>query len=287
MRINQQSKYRDGWSLKERDPQIIESFMPYWGWFYQYYFRVQTEGWHHIPPQEPVLIVGSHNGGLASPDMIMMMYDWFRYFGTQRLVYGLMHPHVWKVYPDLARLAAKTGAVVAHPKMAIAALRQGASILVYPGGAQDVFRPHAQRGQINFAGRKGFIKIALKHHIPIVPAISTGAHDTLIVLADFYPQVKQFLQNFNLPWLFNVDPEVFPIYLGLPWGIGIGPLPNFPLPVPIRTRVCVPIVFEHYGEEAASDRNYINACYQLVVERMQQELNQLINETSDYDRSNY
>jgi 1-acyl-sn-glycerol-3-phosphate acyltransferase len=265
----------EGWSLDERDPQTINSLMPYWEWFYQHYFRVKTDGWEHIPVDRKVLIVGSHNGGLASPDMIMMMYDWFRHFGSERLVYGLMHPFVWKINPQLARLAVKTGAIVAHPKMAISAFQRGASVLVYPGGAQDVFRPHDQRTKIHLAGRKGFIKLALREKVPIVPAISYGAHDTLIVLADFYEQAKQ-LHQWGIPWLLNLDPQVFPIYLGLPWIIAIGPLPNFPLPVQIYTRICAPIVFDRYGRDAAGDRDYVEKCYHLVSAKMQGELDRLV-----------
>lgn len=267
----------DGWSLEARDPQVIESLMPKWEWFYRYYFRVQTDGWHHIPPECKVLLVGSHNGGMASPDMFMMMYDWFCRFGTKRLAYGLMHPHIWKVNPDVAGLAQKCGAVVAHPKMAIAAFNKDASVLVYPGGAQDVFRPHSQRHQINFAGRKGFIKLALREEVPIIPAISLGAHDTLFVLGDCYEQAKQ-LHQWGMPWLFDLDPEVFPIYLGLPWGVALGPLPNLPLPVQIHTRICAPITFERYGKKAASDRAYIDSCYERVVAQMQQELDRLVEE---------
>lgn len=221
-----------------------------------------------------MLVVGSHNGGLAAPDMFMLMYDWFRRFGTERLLYGLMHPKVWRVFPAIAARAAQCGALQAHPKMAIAALRQNAAVAVYPGGAQDVFRPHAQRDRIHFAGRKGFIKLALREAAPIVPVVSTGAHDTLIVLGDCYQQAQQ-LHQWGMPWLFNTDPEVFPIYLGLPWLLGIGPLPNFPLPIPIHTRVCPPIVFERYGREAASDRDYVDACYERVVCQMQKALDEI------------
>lgn len=275
--IKQEKVFLDGWSLEARDPKVIESLMPKWEWFYRYYFRVQTDGWHHIPKEDKVLLVGSHNGGMASPDMFMMMYDWFCRFGTDRLAYGLMHPNIWKVNQDVAGLAQKCGAVVAHPKMAIAAFKKGASVLVYPGGAQDVFRLHSQRHQINFAGRKGFIKLALREEVPIVPAISLGAHDTLFVLGDCYEQAKQ-LHQWGMPWLLNLDPEVFPIYLGLPWGIALGPLPNFPLPVQIRTRICAPILFDRYGKKAANDRVYIDACYAKVVAQMQQELDRLVEE---------
>lgn len=269
------NKAYQGWSLDERDPRVIQSLMPAWEWLYKYYFRVKTDGWHHIPPDKPVLIVGSHNGGLAAPDMVMMMVDWFRCFGVFRPIYGLMHPTVWKVNPQLAKLAVKTGAIQAHPKMAIAALQKGASVLVYPGGAQDVFRPHRQRDKIELAGRKGFIKLALREKVPIIPVISKGAHDSLIVVADCYQQAKQ-LHEWGMPWLYNVDPEVFPIYLGLPWIVALGPLPNLPLPVPIHTRVCAPIIFDRYGKEAERDRAYVDACYHTVVEQMQQALDQLI-----------
>ncbi len=274
---NKGKNKREGWSLNQRDPQVIKSLMPLWQWFYRYYFRVKSDGWHHIP-SEQILLVGSHNGGLATPDMFMTMYDWFRYFGTQRLIYGLMHRHVWKINPDMADLAVKTGAIVAHPKMAIAAFEKGASVLVYPGGGSDVFRPHRDRYKINFAGRRGFIKLALRQKVPIVPIISTGAHDTLFVLDDFYPLVKQ-LHEWGLPWFLDLDPEVFPIYLGLPWGLAIGPLPNFPLPAQINLRICPPIVFPRYGRELIKDSSYVDECYDQVYTQMQQELDRLKEET--------
>ncbi len=119
--------------------------LPLWEWLYRYYFRVQSDGWQNVPASGKMLVVGSHNGGLATPDMFMFLYEWFRRYGTERLAYGLMHPTVWKVSPDLASMAVQCGAVKAHPKMAIAALRKNAPVLVYPGGAQDTFRPYHLR----------------------------------------------------------------------------------------------------------------------------------------------
>jgi 1-acyl-sn-glycerol-3-phosphate acyltransferase len=270
-------KHRSGWSLDQRDPKVIESLMPYWEWFYKHYFRVQSDGWEHIPPQGQFLFVGSHNGGLAAPDMVMTIYDWYRHFGSQRLVYGLMHPKVWLMNPAMADLAQKVGAISANPHMAIAAFHRGASVLVYPGGPQDVFRPHNQRNKIHFAERRGFIKLALRQEVPIIPIISYGAHDTLLVLTDCYEAAK-FLHELGLPWLLDLDPEIFPIYLGLPWIVSLGPLPNFPLPAPIHLRVCPPIIFESYGRQKSRDRFYVDQCYQQVITEMQQALDQLVKE---------
>lgn len=270
----------DGWSLDDRNPQVIEQLLPFFSWFYRYYFRVQTDGWEHIPAQGKLLLIGSHNGGLAAPDLVMTAYDWFQRFGAERPTYALMDPKIWKVFPGLARLATQVGAIHPHPHMAIAALRRNATVLIYPGGSQDVFRPHSLRHTIHFGGHQGFIKLALQEEVPIVPVISDGAHSTLIVLADLYPLLK-FLHQQGMPWLFGVDPEVFPIYLGLPWGVAIGPLPNIPLPVAIHTRICPPIVFERYGHDAAHDREYVHDCYQQVCNSMQAELDRLVQEKAD------
>jgi 1-acyl-sn-glycerol-3-phosphate acyltransferase len=270
-------KTKPGWSLDKRDRNFIQSLMPFWEFLYRYYFRVQTSGWEHIPANEKVLFVGTHSGGMASPDMYMMIYDWFSRFGAERPIYGLMHPKAWLISPQLTEFAAKTGAIIAHPKMAAAALRRDASLLVYPGGGQDLFRPHSMSNQIHFAGRQAFIKLALRENVPIIPLISTGSHDTFFVITDLYPLLQQ-LHEWGMPWLMGIDPEVFPIYLGLPWGLSIGALPNIPLPVTIHTRVCEAIVFDRYGSKAAMDRSYVNDCYELVVTKMQQELDILVQE---------
>ncbi len=266
-----------GWSLDDRNPQIIEQLMPFFSWVYRDYFRVQTDGWEHIPKTEKVLLIGSHNGGLAAPDTVMMTYDWFRQFGTERLAYALMEPKIWQALPGLARLATQVGTIQPHPDLIRAALRRGAAVLIYPGGTKDVFRLHSLRNKIYFHGHKGFIKLALLEEVPIIPFISHGAHSTLIVLADIYPQLQQ-LHKLGIPWLWGFDPGVFPIYLGLPWVVGVGPLPNIPLPIKLHTRVCPAIVFERYGEEAARDRQYVAQCYDRVCQQMQQELDRLVQE---------
>lgn len=265
-----------GLSLDDRDPRVIEQFLPLFEWIYQDYFQVQTDGWEQIPEGQ-VLLVGSHNGGLATPDTLMMTYDWFRHFGTERVVYGLMDPRMWQAMPPVARLAAQVGAIQAEPHITIKALKSGASLVIYPGGAKDVFRPYTQRHQICFNGQQGFIKLALEHKIPIVPLISYGAHSTLIVLAEIHDQLEAIAGG-NFPWPFGFDPAVFPIYLGLPWGLAIGPLPNIPLPRPIHTRVCPPIWFDRYGQAAAHDRDYVQACFRQVKDQMQTALDGLLAE---------
>ena len=257
-----------------RDPHLIRELMPLWGWFYRHYFRVQSSGWEHVPATGQLLLVGSHNGGLATPDLPMFLYDWFRRFGYGRQVYGLTHAKAWQTHGAMAQLAERVGAIPFHARNALAVLDQGHSLLVYPGGGNDAFRPHRERGRIRFGGRTGFIRLALWHSLPVVPLIAWGSHDTLVVLEDCYGLMER-LHRLGLPWLTGIDPEVFPVYLGLPWGLALGPLPNIPLPVRIHTRVCAPIHFERSGYAASRDRDYVQACYQRVVVAMQSELDAL------------
>ncbi|MFM9159020.1 MAG: glycerol acyltransferase, partial [Dolichospermum sp.] len=94
LKLQHLQKTNTGWSLDQRDPKFIESMMPILGLLYNLYFRVRTSGWENVP-DEKILVVGSHNGGLASPDTSMMLYDWYRRFGVVRQRYLLMHPKVW------------------------------------------------------------------------------------------------------------------------------------------------------------------------------------------------
>ncbi|WP_071515594.1 1-acyl-sn-glycerol-3-phosphate acyltransferase [Geitlerinema sp. PCC 9228] len=268
------STYQPESLLDKRDPEMIQSMLPFWEFLYHLYFRVETDGWHHIPERGSVLFVGSHNGGLAAPDMHMFLVDWYRRFGVQRNAYGLMQREVL-TSPDAAASAARMGALPAEPRIAAAALRRGAPVLVYPGGIDDVFRPYSQRHRIELAGRKGFIKLALRENVPIIPLVSLGAHETLMVLTDC-KDLMGVLRQQGLIDASTPITRVFPIYLGLPWGLAAGAAPNIPLPRKIYTRVCSPIDFERSGRKAARDRKYVDACYEQVRQHMQAALDDLV-----------
>lgn len=49
------------------------------------------------------------------------------------------------------------------------ALERDAALLVYPGGDHETFRPSWESEEVDFAERTGFIKLALKHDVSIVP----------------------------------------------------------------------------------------------------------------------
>lgn len=268
------SAYSPDAILDKRDPELLQSLLPFLQLLYHLYFRVETDGWHYVPEKGRFLLVGSHNGGLVAPDLYMFLVDWLCRFGSHRSIYGLMQPEAF-TSSETVSSAARMGAIPATVKFATAALARDAPVLVYPGGVDDVFRPYSKRHQIELAGRKGFIKLALRENLPIIPLVSVGAHETLIILTDC-KDLMQFLRQQGIVDTSNPLNRVFPIYLGLPWGLGIGISPNLPLPSKIYTRVCSPIHFERSGRKAARDRAYVDVCYEQVRQHMQAALDDLV-----------
>ena len=74
------------------------------------------------------------------------------------------------------------------------------------------------------------------------------------MLTDLYDQVRQLHEAGLTLAFWAIDPEVFPIYLGLPWGLGVGPVPKYSIAgIYAYSSGQSPIRFEHYGEEASKE----------------------------------
>ena len=115
----------------------------------------------------------------------------------------------------------------------------------------------------------------MEFDLPLLPVVSWGSHDTLLILEDLYPLARALQRRGWLRWPLGIDPEVLPLYVGLPWGLMLGPIPNLPLPAPIRLSIGGPIRFERRGEGASRDRGYVQACYRQVETTMQRQLDAL------------
>ena len=253
-----------------RDPDFIErnlGLLERWA----SYFNPEVRGLDQLPKHGPFLIVGNHSGGATPPDMPVLMTAWWRQRGVEEPVYGLFHSAFMGV-PRVGDVMRKAGGIEAAPDAAEAALRAGGSVLVYPGGDHEAFRPWTDRHQIDFNGRTGFIKLALRTGVPIVPATSCGAHNSVMVLSRGDRLVRL------LPHLRMMRVKVMPIMLGLPWGVSFG-LPTLPLPARVVTQVG-PVVDlpRRFGPEVADDEATVQAIYDEVTTLMQRTMDGLVAE---------
>src|SRR3954463_5204571 len=160
----------------ERDPDYIPEPLPGIWLLASLYFRGEVRGLGNVPEEGPVLLVGNHSGGNLTPDTGVFTLAFSAYFGVERPFYQLAHNLVLSM-PGLSFLR-KYGTVAASHENARKALESGAALLVYPGGDYEVHRPFWERHRVDFAGRKGFIRLALEHGVPIVPVVAVGGQET-------------------------------------------------------------------------------------------------------------
>src|SRR5690348_1449706 len=197
--------------LDERDPDYIRESLPRLWLLASLWFRGEVRGLGNIPEEGPVLLVGNHSGGNLTPDTTVFTLAFCAYFGVERAFFQLAHNLVLSM-PGLGFLR-KYGTVAASPENAEEALASGAALLVYPGGDYEVHRPTWESGRVDFGGRKGFIREALKHDTPIVPVVSIGGQETALFLSRGETLAKALL----LDKLFRL--KVLPISLAVPWGL--------------------------------------------------------------------
>lgn len=253
--------------LERRDPQAISAFMATFGPLIDAWFATEVRGLEHIP-DGPALLVGTHNGGLMTPDMWGLMLAGWRHFGPELPAYGLAHDQVMR-FPPSGRAMGLLGAVPARPGIADRLLSRGARVLVYPGGDVDAFKPWSERHVVKFAGRTGFIRLALRQRVPIVPVVSVGAHETLRILTDG----RSAARALGLKRWLRI--EVLPVFLCLPFGLGVGPIESH-LPAPSRVRIQVlPPLWLSEPPDAADDALRVGELAEAVRGTMQQALDAL------------
>ena len=254
-----------------RDPAFLHSVRPllerYVAWF-----RPEVRGFERLPAHGPLLVVGNHSGGQMPPDIPVLLTAWWRERGEAEPIYALFHSFFLSL-PGVAPIMAKAGAIEAGPGAAEEVLRSGAILLDYPGGDHEVFRTWRDRNRIDFGNRLGFVRLALRTQVPVVPAVSVGAHETLVVLT----RGERLAGWLHYDKLFRV--KVMPVVLGPPFGVVPGGIPTFPLPAKITVELLAPIDWStRYGPEAASDDDVVRACFNEITHTMQTALDRLAGE---------
>ena len=250
--------------LDERDPDYIRESLPGLWLLSSLYFRGEVRGLGNIPEEGPVLLVGNHSGGNLTPDTTVLTLAFHAYFGVERPFYQLAHNLVLSM-PGLSFLR-KFGTVAASPANAEKALRSGAALLVYPGGDYEVHRPSWHSHRVEFAGRRGFIRLALEHDVPIVPVVSIGGQETALFLS----RGETLSRLLGLDRLLRL--KVLPISIAPPWGLNVGDmLGHVPLPAKITIEALPPIdLRREFGPEPDLDEVYDD-----VIADMQRTLDEL------------
>jgi 1-acyl-sn-glycerol-3-phosphate acyltransferase len=198
-----------------------------------YWFRMEIEGWEHIPPP-PNLLIGIHSGAPFMWDAWTVGIQWWRRFGSERPLHGTAHDALMAA-PLIGTYFRKMGVLPAAPDSMATALAGGRDVALWPGGEIDSLRPWTQRDRAVLGGRKGFVRLAIRAGVPILPLSTVGGPDSKPVLTSGR-RIASALQLDRIARL-----KLFPIALQLPWGISPALLPEIPLPTKIRTAFQEPV----------------------------------------------
>jgi len=213
----------DEWGRSERTRALARAlYEP----VYSKWFRAEWEGLEKIPTEGGALLVANHAGAIPS-DAPVIMHGIEKELG--RPVYGLAD-YFFRTVPVVGTLWARAGGVSARPGNAYRLLRQQHQlVLVFPEGTKGPSKSFTDRYRLRRFGRGGFVEIAMRAGVPVIPIAVVGSEEAMPVLLRL-PAVSRAL---GVPY--------FPITANL---LAFGPLGMvLPFPAKFKLRVLDPITF--------------------------------------------
>lgn len=249
----------------QRDPALIRALLPLLSVIRDYYFRSEFEGVEHIPADGRFIAVANHNGGPILPDTWVMLSWWWEHFGPDFPAYALVHDAALDV-PILGDYLVRLGALRATRKSAESILEQGGTLLIYPGGVLDCLKSFWRRNVIDFHGRTGFVELAIRYGIPILPVVNAGGHEVYFTLWSS-ERIARWTGFGKVTGVNTV-----PINVGLPWGVwATGFVPYVPLPAKFHFKIGKPIDLGHDPDIGAKP-HVVRRAYGRVTNAMQRQL---------------
>ena len=236
------------------DEQLAREFLlPLLRPLYEKYFRVQTLGLNRVPSEGAALLVANHSGAIPI-DAVMVQYAIATEHPATRVVRNIGADLVWAA-PFISHLARKTGSAVACDEDALALLERDQLVAVFPEGYKGTGKGWSERYRMQRFGRGGFIEVALRARVPIVPVAIVGAEEAFPMVAN----AKTLASLLRFPY-FPITPT-FPL---------LGPLGLLPLPSRWVIEFGEPIPMDDYPEDAADDKMFVFDLTDSIRDRIQQ-----------------
>jgi len=214
----------DEWGRSERTRALTRTlYEP----IYSRWFRTEWEGLEKVPTDGGALLVANHAGAIPS-DAPVIMHGIEK--ELERPVYG-MADYFFRTVPVVGTLWARAGGVSARPANAYRLLKEQQQLaLVFPEGTKGPSKSFTDRYQLRRFGRGGFVEIAMRAGVPVVPIAVVGSEEAMPILLRL-PSVAKALRVPYVPVTANV------LVMG-PLGVVL------PFPVKFKLRVLDPVRFD-------------------------------------------
>jgi 1-acyl-sn-glycerol-3-phosphate acyltransferase len=222
---------------------------------YDKWFRVEWEDFDNIPAEGGALLVANHAAAVPS-DAPAIMHGIETEMG--RAVYGLAD-HYFKSLPVVGTLWARNGGVVAQPDNAYRLLReQGQLVLVFPEGTKGPAKTYQERYRLRRFGRGGFVEIAMRAGVPIIPIAVVGAEESMPTVA----RVPALAKLLGTPY--------FPITANM---LAFGPLGAVAyFPSKFKLRVLPPVTFDEPPDQPRYSKSRIMDVSEEIRQSIQEAL---------------
>jgi 1-acyl-sn-glycerol-3-phosphate acyltransferase len=246
----------DEWGRSE---QLRELLRRIYNPVYDHWFRVEWEGFEKIPKEGGALIVANHAGAIPA-DAPSIMHGIERDLG--RPVYGLAD-EIFKRVPVVNVGWSRLGGVQAHPDNAYRLLRdQQQLVMVFPEGTKGTGKTYSERYQLRRFGRGGFVQIAMRSGVPIIPMSVIGNEETMPIL-------------FKLPTLARaLRVPYFPVTANM---LALGPLGLVvPFPAKMRIRVLDPVTFDVPPDRPRYSRSRVMDASEQIRQTIQDSLHDML-----------
>ena len=227
----------DPWGRSER---LRELTRRVYDPIYKHYFRVEWEHFDRLPEHGGALIVANHAGAIP-PDAPAIMHGIEKELG--RRVYGLAES-LFRTVPVVGTLWARGGGVAAHPDNAYRLLHdEGQLVLVFPEGTKATGKRFTERYQLHRFGRGGFVEIAMRAGVPVIPIAVVGAEEAMPIVF----KSSRVAKLMGLPY--------FPVTANM---LMMGPLGLVGyLPAKFRLRVLPPVHFDVAPDQERYSRSRV------------------------------
>jgi 1-acyl-sn-glycerol-3-phosphate acyltransferase len=247
----------DGWGRSESVRALARAL---YDPVYRYWLRAEWEGLEHVPLERGALLVANHGGAIPSDAPVVM-------HGIEtellRPVYGLAE-NLFRSIPVVGTLWSRTGGVPAHPDNAYRLLHDEQQlVLVFPEGTKATGKTIGERYQLRRFGRGGFVEIAMRAGVPVVPMAIVGNEEAMPIVW----KSARLARLLGLPY-FPITANQF-VY---------GPLLGYllPLPAKFRIRVLPPITFDVEPGLARYNRGLVMEQSERIRTLIQHEVDDLL-----------
>jgi 1-acyl-sn-glycerol-3-phosphate acyltransferase len=222
---------------------------------YRRWFRTEWEGLEKIPTTGGALLVSNHAAAVPS-DAPAIMHGIETELG--RPVYGLAD-YLFRKVPVVGTLWSRLGGLPAHPDNAYRLLReQSQLVLVFPEGSKGPAKLYSERYQLRRFGRGGFVEIAMRAGVPVIPIAAIGPEESMPTVA----RIPSLAKAMGIPYL--------PITANMLMFGPLGVLAYYP--AKFNFRVLDPVHFDVEPDRERYSRSRIMDASEMIRDQIQQAL---------------